>query len=133
MKKLEISIGSRFGNWEVLRESERKITPLGQTNRVFECRCICGKTKEIRLLHLNRNSINSCGCRRFGVKRVSDEDIYIRKIWRAIKYRTQQNYVESHLYFDKGVCVCDEWLNNYDSFRLWAIDNGLKKANEDDI
>jgi len=53
---------------------------------------------------------------------------YVRKIWRAIKYRTRPSYFQSHLYYDKGVKVCNEWLTNYKSFEEWALINGLKKG-----
>ena len=59
---------------------------------------------------------------------MSKEKQYIRKIWRAIKYRTAENYFQKHLYYDKGVIVCELWLNNYSSFESWALFNGLKKG-----
>lgn len=128
MKKLTIEDGQKFQNWEVIKELPPKIIPSGQPNRTFLCKCICGKEKEIRLGHLSRGKINSCGCLTVRYSRVSESDKYIRKIWRAIKYRTQENYAERHLYFDKGIIVCDKWLNHYDAFRSWAINNGLKEG-----
>ena len=126
--KLDIINGSKYGNFEVLEELPRLRLPSGQTNRVFMCSCICGRLKKIRLGHLTRCKINSCGCLNIKKKFKTEEDKYIRKIWRAIKYRTCSNYHEKHLYFEKGVRVCDEWINNYDSFYKWAIDNNLKKG-----
>jgi len=126
--KLEINKGNRFGNFEVIKELPKYVLPSGQTNRVFLCECICGKTKEIRLLHLTRLRINSCGCLDNRYKSTTETDRYIRKIWRAIKYRTQKDYCESHLYFDKGVKVCDNWLNHYVSFKEWALKNKLRKG-----
>jgi hypothetical protein len=125
---IQLKEGEKIGNWEVLNELPRKITPSGQSHRAFLCRCVCGNEKEIRLLHLSRNRIKSCGCLTVRYKRVTDSDIYIRKVWRSIQYRTQKNYPEKHLYFEKGVIVCKEWLNNYDSFRSWAINNLLQKG-----
>lgn len=29
-------------------------------------------------------------------------------------------------YYDRGIFVCDEWLNNFESFYEWAINNGYK-------
>lgn len=31
-------------------------------------------------------------------------------------------------YSEKGVTVCDEWLNDYSAFRNWAMANGYKKG-----
>lgn len=126
--KLEINKGSRYGNFEVIKELPRKRLPSGQTNRVFLCECVCGKSKEIRLGHLTRCKINSCGCIKLRHSSVTDNDKYIRKIWRAIKYRTAENYSERHLYFDKGIKVCEQWQTDYNSFYCWALQNNLKKG-----
>ena len=32
-----------------------------------------------------------------------------------------------HHYREAGVTVCDEWLNSFDSFALWAINNGVEE------
>lgn len=125
--RLEIKSGILFGKLKVLHEVDRIILPSGQTNRVFRCLCKCGTIKDVRLAHLNHGRVVSCGC--YKNPRVGDkEKQYIRKIWRAIKYRTDKNYFESHLYYDKGVRMCREWLENYDSFERWAMSNGLKKG-----
>jgi len=126
--RLEIKKGNRFGNFEVIEELPVKRLPSGQTNRVFRCECVCGKSKDIRLGHLVRYKINSCGCLNIRRKGKTDSEKYIRKIWRAIKYRTDKNYHEKHLYFDKGIAVCDLWASNYDSFEKWAIKNKLRKG-----
>lgn len=126
--KIEINKGNGFGNFEVIKELPKLRLPCGQTNRIFRCECVCGKTKDIRIAHLVRSKINSCGCLRVGFGNKTESYKYIRKIWRAIKYRTGENYHESHLYFDKGVIVCDSWLNDFNSFKDWAEENGLKKG-----
>lgn len=126
--KLEIKKGSVFGNFKVIDELPRLRLPSGQTNRVFKCECICGNTKDIRIGHLVRERINNCGCLKISNITKTNEEKYIRKIWRAIKYRTSENYFERHLYYDKGVIFCDEWKNNFDNFLKWSLENGLKKG-----
>lgn len=128
MKKLSIGEGYKFTNFTVLKEVDRGVQPSGGTYRRFECECICGKVKTIRAAHISRSNINSCGCLSKTKSIGNESDKYIRKIWRAIKYRCQPNYMESHLYYDKGVSVCDEWLYSFDSFLGWARENGLKKG-----
>lgn len=40
-------------------------------------------------------------------------------------YRCYNKIDESYInYGGRGIKVCDEWLNDYFSFRNWAIDNG---------
>ena len=33
-----------------------------------------------------------------------------------------------HIYGGRGIEVCEEWLNNYESFYNWAINNGWEKG-----
>lgn len=131
--RLKINEGDKFEMLTVVKELPRKRLPSGQTNRVFLCRCDCGRNKEVRLVHLSRGRIKSCGCARTGGRKLkTDQEKYIRKIWRAIKYRTQPNYIESHLYYDKGVRVCELWLNDFWEFYTWAIFSGLEKGKQID-
>lgn len=131
--KDEVKEGQVFGNFKIVKELDRIIIPSGQTNRVFLCECVCGVQKNIRYVHLKNNRIKSCGCSSFNYHNKKDPKImYIRKIWRAIKYRTSKDYFESHLYYDKGVRVCDEWLNDFNSFLHWALENGLSKGSHID-
>lgn len=122
--RLIINRGDKFGKLTVIKEAEKKILPSGQPNRIILCKCDCGNKKEIRLLHLVRGRIRSCGC--LPKVRVGKSQDPLCKRWRAIKYRCTPNYFEKHLYYDKGIRVCDEWLNSFDEFKKWSLSNGYK-------
>ena len=47
-----------------------------------------------------------------------------RKEWR---YRTSEDYSQKHLYFDKGIQVCNEW-QKYKPFAEWSKSNGYKEG-----
>lgn len=51
----------------------------------------------------------------------------IYKIFDSMKYRcytlTSPNYKH---YGARGICICDEWLNDLREFNKWAIENGYK-------
>lgn len=34
------------------------------------------------------------------------------------------------IYGGKGIRICDEWNNNYESFKRWALNNGYYESNE---
>ncbi len=61
MKKLIINKGDRFGKLIYLEDGLQKILPSGQKPRVALCRCDCGNSKEILVLHLTRGRTVSCG------------------------------------------------------------------------
>lgn len=60
------------------------------------------------------------------LKGISKTRLYI--IWSHMKQRC---YNEKHnkyqMYGAKGIKVCDEWLNDFMSFRKWALENGYRE------
>jgi len=119
--KLEIKKGNVYGNFKVVNEVAKLRLPSGQTNRVFECVCICGNTKDIRLGHLVRNKIDSCGCKRRNG--LSQHPLY--KVWQAVLIRTSGK--NNDAYTKKGIKVCEAW-RKFESFYQWAINNGYKEG-----
>lgn len=126
MPKLFIKNGSKFGKLTVVKELPAKRLPSGQTNRTFLCKCDCGNTTEVRLLHLVRGRIKSCGCLVGLTGTHGDFGKPLHTIWRGMKNRGSKYHSESHLYYDRGVRVCEEWQNSYPAFRDWALLNGYK-------
>lgn len=96
--------------------------PCGQKNKAFLCRCDCGKEKVIRKVHLFRNRIKSCGCYGKDVNGESKTKLYT--VWNSIKTRCKPNHHEKHIYYDRGISVCEEWKNSFQSFKSWALKNG---------
>lgn len=46
-------------------------------------------------------------------------------IYHNMKTRcTNPNYDKYKYYGGKGISICGEWMNSYDAFEQWAIDNG---------
>lgn len=125
---LEIKKGEKFGMLTIVREVPKKFLPSGQTNRAFECVCECGVIKEVRMLHLRRGSIYRCGRCNKPLGQKKEEYPSLKKIWRAIKYRCSESYFESHLYYKKGIKVCELWKNDWISFREWGLQNGYIKG-----
>jgi hypothetical protein len=120
--KLEIHKGQKFKNLTVIKELPRRKLPSGQYNRMFLVRCDCGKTNEVRLLHLSRGRMSTCGkCPKVIPEEEKKLSIYRR--WCGMKDRCRPTHSESHLYYDKGVRVCKEW-GDYYAFKIWAYKNG---------
>lgn len=127
--RLNINTGDKYGKLTVIKETNSIRIPSGQINRIFLCKCDCGFEKEIRLLHLCRGRIISCGCVRSGGVRInSDDERRLRKVYRQICKRISENYFESHLYFKKGITLYSEWVNNIDEFTKWSLENGYKEG-----
>ncbi len=80
--------------------------------------CDCGKEVECRGSEVSRGGIQSCGCIMSDVKKthgMARTKTY--KTWIQMRSRctnpTDQSYSE---YGDRGITVCDEWLNSFEQF-----------------
>lgn len=66
------------------------------------------------------------------IKRKEDKKMSRRKeklyhIYHGIKQRCYNpNNPKYNIYGGKGIKMCQEWLNDYEIFRAWAIENGYK-------
>jgi hypothetical protein len=59
MKK-SIPIGSIFGDLVITEYLGSK-----NYNNTYLCKCICGKTREVKLTYLLSGQVNNCGCKNF--------------------------------------------------------------------
>lgn len=124
--KAKNEIGLKFGKLTIISEVNPFILPCGQPNRAYLCKCECGNEKVIRRVHLVNGKTTTCGCFKRPYK--GDGTEKLRKVWRQIKSRCSSEYFESHLYFKKGIKVCEEWMNDWFSFKKWSLENGYKEG-----
>lgn len=121
--RLKIDDGAVYGNFTVVKELTPKRLPSGQTNRVFKCVCVCGGFKDVRIGHLVRDKISSCGCLKNTRNGLSQHPLY--KVWQAILLRASGHYDD--VYRRKNINYCNEW-KEFEVFYSWAISNGYKKG-----
>ena len=93
------------------------------------CRCDCGNTTHATTSQLVNGGKKSCGCRNYSAecKNVThghrNERLY--GVWNTMKQRC--NNPRNHrfpIYGARGIKVCEEWANDYEAFRTWALANG---------
>jgi hypothetical protein len=121
--KVDIKPEMKFGKLTVIGEGEKFKQPGGQTQRGIICKCDCGNIKTIRLSHLIRLRIKSCGCINPPIKNYHKR---LYGTWRGMRNRCNlDTYIQPQYYKDKGITVCDEW-NTYNVFAEWALNNGWK-------
>lgn len=141
-------IGKKFGRLTVIEyagnNKHRAI--------LWKCICDCGVLVIIKGNSLRSGKTSSCGCkqREASSKNIrafnksefhvtnghlihggSHTDIY--KIWGYMKTRCyNKNYEHYNRYGERGISVCQEWVNDFDVFRDWANLNGYKAGLEID-
>jgi len=130
MGKLIDITGQRFGRLTVVKKSY-----VDKDNFVrWECLCDCGKTYFGRSYELRNGKVKSCGCleseNRHDIANKSTHGLSklpIYKVWKAIKSRCYRNTDKRYSrYGGRGISVCDEWLNDPESFIKWSVENGYK-------
>lgn len=103
-----------------------------KSRRVFwKCVCKCGNTTVVRSDCLTSGKTQSCGC--YNVTcRQKPQSIKKHKLYRVYWGMRERCYNSKNKHFDRyggrGIIVCDEWLNNYESFYNWAMENGYKEG-----
>lgn len=99
------------------------------------CECKCGNRKEIREDSLISGVTHSCGCKkkRQIIQRNKENTKHglrytrIYRIWQTMKYRCYNpNSDEYQYYGERGICLCEEWNDDFSIFYNWAINHGYK-------
>lgn len=123
--------GMKFGKLTV-----RKIVVNGNANqRKYLCDCECGGTKITSEDNLMRGHCRSCGClykghggsKKKNIFMGSDSKLY--RTWGGIKSRCyDRNNNNYHYYGGRGITMCDEWKNDYNTFKEWALHSGYNES-----
>lgn len=115
---------------------------------LWECLCECGNTAIITSSNLISGHTKSCGCYSYECKK--DKSIKYRKyaiscvndrlyrLYGSIIQRTTNLRKDNHnhTYIEKNIKMCDEWRNDFNKFKEWALENGYdysKNSNEQTI
>lgn len=120
----------RFGRLTVIKRSEDHVAPCGSKQIMWHCVCDCGNEIETSTGSLRSGNTKSCGClqkdiasEKFKKHGLSGTRLY--RIWVHIKDRCYNKENDSYInYGARGITVCDEWKNDFESFRDWALENG---------
>ena len=94
--------------------------------------CDCGDTVKLMTSRVNRGkaiSCPKCSMKRVGESRSThgDTGTSLHNRWLGMKGRCyNKNNHAYEFYGAKGVTVCDEWKNSYESFKAWSLVNGYK-------
>lgn len=130
MPPLENLIGQKFGRLLVIESAPPMIYSNGRKRIAWRCLCDCGNTCTVVAFSLKNGGTQSCGCAKVEmIKRVytkhdgTHDRLY--NVWSSMKKRCYNpKDKEFHNYGGRGIIVCDEWLNDYSSFKRFAMLNG---------
>lgn len=122
-------IKQKFGRLLVVNRAYTK------NHKVYwECICDCGKTTFVHTSNLRCNRTQSCGCLK--IEHLVDRSTThkqrhtkLYEVWKTIKQRCfNKNNISYHNYGGRGITICDEWKNDFNSFYEWSMANGYKEG-----
>lgn len=127
----EIKIGDKFGHWTVIGDCQRASNGY---HKEYLCECDCAnKTQRyVDEQNLKRGNSTSCGCEtaksvRLRMTKHGDTGTRLFVIWANMKQRClNPNSDCYHHYGGRGITICQEWLDSYESFRGWALAHGYR-------
>lgn len=127
-------VGTRWGFMTIVEFSHSRKQPSGDRERMWLCKCDCGKEFIASGRNIRSGRYKSCGCQKanrirerctihHGATKGKEDRLY--NIWKAMKKRCS-NPKDSHYnrYGGRGITVCDEWEHDYLTFKRWAMANG---------
>lgn len=124
--KHTVNIGHKVNMLTFIREDIPLKNPQGYDYRMALCKCDCGNEKILSYFHFKKGNVLSCGC--LWKTRNGYGASLLSKVWRQMINRcTNPLDLNAKRYLHRGITVCDLWLNDFESFRLWSLENGYKE------
>lgn len=122
-----IENGSRFSRLIVINKVDGH-------RSLYHCVCDCGKELDVYGCRLLTGHTKSCGClnddtrakalKERSIKHGMTNTILYSKYCGMKERCYNKNYKYYHRYGGRGIKICDEWLESFQSFVDWAYKNG---------
>lgn len=124
----------RFGRLLVIYPTEKR-SKKGQI--YWLCQCDCKNLIEVRSSNLISGNTKSCGClqKELHIKlnlkhgdTIKGKRPRLYRIWAGIKTRCLDSNSPNYKCIGRrGIFICEDWKNNYQAFKFWALLNGYEK------
>ena len=118
-------IGKRFGRLTVISYAGKRGNHI-----MVKCKCDCGNVIITRASRINSGNAKSCGCYRRD-KNTKHGKRHTKLYNRWCNMRRRCNDSKNRYYKDyggRGICVCPEWNNSFESFYQWAQTSGYNDS-----
>ena len=127
--------GERFGRLVAIKKTSWNNGRDGHGCKwLFQCDC--GNTVEYRVQDVTCGKYVSCGCREKETQQenkykpthgASDTSLYA--IWCTMKARCyNENNQKYYRYGARGIKMCNDWKDSFESFQSWALTNGYSSV-----
>lgn len=128
-------LGKKFGRLTVI--GFRRVENGENHAWAWDCKCDCGNiVYGIRPRSIKSGQTASCGCLKeeqnvhnLGESRITHGKTNTRLygVWCHIKERCKNPHSPAYKnYGGRGICICNEWANDFQRFYEWAMGSGYK-------
>jgi hypothetical protein len=92
------------------------------------CKCDCGN-EVIKAAKLLKNGhTTTCGDLNAHPRKHGKSNTRLFSIWQDMKNRCKNPNIKNYKnYGERGIRVCDEWINSFEMFWNWAVNNGYQQ------
>lgn len=125
-------IGKKYGRLTIIDIENRK-SKSGKSYQTYAiCQCDCGNIFEHQIYHIRNGTVKSCGCYFEEIREMQRQAYHktespLYRTWNSMKQRCSnpniQNYED---YGGRGIKVCQDWIDDFESFETWSFDNGYR-------
>lgn len=115
--------GKTFNNWYVIKRA-----PNREKAVMWLCKCnLCETIKEVAGTSLKSGTSKNCTCVRLtGLHKthgLSNHPLY--RVWQRMKGCTNNPKHQDYKHYGaRGIIVCPEWFNDFETFYKWALSSG---------
>ena len=126
MSKKRNIIGNKYGKLTVIAEAGQS----KENHFQSLVRCECGKefiARDTILIHGRTKQCKQCSIDSHKTHGMSKDRLFF--IWQSMRARCNNSHKKVYKdYGGRGIKVCDEWNNSFESFRDWAFSNGYSET-----
>lgn len=125
MGKLKDMTNYKFNGCTVLKRVENK-----GKHVCWLCVCKCGNEFVVRGTDIRTGNTKSCGCLNKKLagdraRKHGNRNSRLYNIWNNMKMRCSNiNSINYKNYGERGIKVCDEWLDSFENFYKWSMNSG---------
>lgn len=118
-------VNKTFGKLKVLKKLKIK------NRTMYLCLCKCGNKIAVRNDSLMSGKTQSCGCLVYenSIRRTHNKSN--TRLYRIYRHMIDRCYNSNNnrwkRYGGRGMTICDEWRNDFETFYEWAVNNGYSK------
>lgn len=123
MSKVIDLTGATFSRLTVLKRNGSN----AKGKAMWTCACTCGNIVDVDGVRLRNGQVKSCGCLRHEAYAATHHMTRTRLYfaWANMRNRCNREAVKSYKdYGARGINVCQDWNDSFESFRDWALENG---------